>query len=136
MIRRPPRSTLFPYTTLFRSLLRQAGRPGEPTRSRRDGARLARDRERTAYDGAIALPLGGRYVVEGRLLSPGPDAGAEGQGPRGIRQPKGGTQGQAGFVARVDRGTSRALSGSMHSAVRPVPHRLIKQSLADDAGLA
>src|SRR2546429_2197171 len=25
MIRRPPRSTLFPYTTLFRSLLDQAG---------------------------------------------------------------------------------------------------------------
>src|SRR3712207_6907831 len=39
MIRRPPRSTLFPYTTLFRSrvvshpsrcLLRQADHPGEP----------------------------------------------------------------------------------------------------------
>src|SRR3712207_8519843 len=27
MIRRPPRSTLFPYTTLFRSELRQAARP-------------------------------------------------------------------------------------------------------------
>src|SRR2546425_7917710 len=27
MIRRPPRSTLFPYTTLFRSLLRQFGAP-------------------------------------------------------------------------------------------------------------
>src|SRR2546422_3876231 len=26
MIRRPPRSTLFPYTTLFRSLLRQQNR--------------------------------------------------------------------------------------------------------------
>src|SRR2546421_5202783 len=26
MIRRPPRSTLFPYTTLFRSLVRDAGR--------------------------------------------------------------------------------------------------------------
>src|SRR2546425_4007910 len=26
MIRRPPRSTLFPYTTLFRSWLRQPGR--------------------------------------------------------------------------------------------------------------
>src|SRR3712207_8181054 len=26
MIRRPPRSTLFPYTTLFRSLLRMASR--------------------------------------------------------------------------------------------------------------
>src|SRR5438270_6767036 len=30
MIRRPPRSTLFPYTTLFRSVLQlQALRPGE-----------------------------------------------------------------------------------------------------------
>src|SRR5256885_5010708 len=27
MIRRPPRSTLFPYTTLFRSLLAATGRP-------------------------------------------------------------------------------------------------------------
>src|SRR5690348_18512584 len=27
MIRRPPRSTLFPYTTLFRSLRRQVPRP-------------------------------------------------------------------------------------------------------------
>src|SRR2546427_6806241 len=26
MIRRPPRSTLFPYTTLFRSILREAAR--------------------------------------------------------------------------------------------------------------
>src|SRR3712207_3065932 len=30
MIRRPPRSTLFPYTTLFRS----KGRPGSPPRRR------------------------------------------------------------------------------------------------------
>src|SRR2546427_7589063 len=28
MIRRPPRSTLFPYTTLFRSNPNSAGRPG------------------------------------------------------------------------------------------------------------
>src|SRR5256886_7329247 len=28
MIRRPPRSTLFPYTTLFRSLLLGSGTPG------------------------------------------------------------------------------------------------------------
>src|SRR3712207_8382455 len=34
MIRRPPRSTLFPYTTLFRSLRRPgpAGRCGDPRR--------------------------------------------------------------------------------------------------------
>src|SRR2546426_6882635 len=30
MIRRPPRSTLFPYTTLFRSLLGAARRDAEP----------------------------------------------------------------------------------------------------------
>src|SRR5690348_17693434 len=35
MIRRPPRSTLFPYTTLFRSRLRPPAerRPGEPPRA-------------------------------------------------------------------------------------------------------
>src|SRR3712207_8183292 len=59
MIRRPPRSTLFPYTTLFRSLLLRvhpvqdaaAARGGRPRRARgrrgrrgrrRGGARLAR----------------------------------------------------------------------------------------------
>src|SRR5256885_3220864 len=33
MIRRPPRSTLFPYTTLFRSLLRRALVNGTPQRA-------------------------------------------------------------------------------------------------------
>src|SRR3712207_8286211 len=44
MIRRPPRSTLFPYTTLFRSA-REAGprcaRPGPPRRSPYVGAPTA-----------------------------------------------------------------------------------------------
>src|SRR3712207_8971903 len=40
MIRRPPRSTLFPYTTLFRS----GGDPGREGRLQRLGQR-ARDRE-------------------------------------------------------------------------------------------
>src|SRR6266487_5861883 len=41
MIRRPPRSTLFPYTTLFRS------RPDSPHRPARPGAgRGAQDRDR------------------------------------------------------------------------------------------
>src|SRR5256885_9991437 len=47
MIRRPPRSTLFPYTTLFRSTRGPAGRdrPGCPLPSRRRaGARGARRR--------------------------------------------------------------------------------------------
>src|SRR2546430_11917917 len=44
MIRRPPRSTLFPYTTLFRSA---AGRPDR-------GAVGARDHERAGPGGADA----------------------------------------------------------------------------------
>src|SRR2546422_1152037 len=39
MIRRPPRSTLFPYTTLFRSPLRHRGAEPQPLPVRRfDGA--------------------------------------------------------------------------------------------------
>src|SRR3712207_7780654 len=36
MIRRPPRSTLFPYTTLFRSAQHGGERVGEPGRDRAD----------------------------------------------------------------------------------------------------
>src|SRR2546426_8166309 len=40
MIRRPPRSTLFPYTTLFRSVEGQHGRAADPGRLGPGGARL------------------------------------------------------------------------------------------------
>src|SRR3712207_7873173 len=40
MIRRPPRSTLFPYTTLFRSLPRNAARVTCPPRAPRNGRAL------------------------------------------------------------------------------------------------
>src|SRR3712207_8622812 len=43
MIRRPPRSTLVPYTTLFRSILRSSGGGS----SRDDGARAAIHRSRS-----------------------------------------------------------------------------------------
>src|SRR3712207_8465019 len=43
MIRRPPRSTLFPYTTLFRSAV--AGLP-DPGVADRDAVDLAADRQR------------------------------------------------------------------------------------------
>src|SRR5690348_17802738 len=50
MIRRPPRSTLFPYTTLFRSrlqlvLLQVPGAAQLAAQSRRDRARQGRDGE-------------------------------------------------------------------------------------------
>src|SRR5580658_11133652 len=47
MIRRPPRSTLFPYTTLFRSRgARSAAAPGRPPGSRR--GRRSRSEEHTS----------------------------------------------------------------------------------------
>src|SRR3989454_7365306 len=49
MIRRPPRSTLFPYTTLFRSRREQQQRQREPQGTPRDAeqrqSRQARDNE-------------------------------------------------------------------------------------------
>src|SRR5260221_8403702 len=46
MIRRPPRSTLFPYTTLFRSLCRANGRGLIFKRRRRPTLRTLRRRDR------------------------------------------------------------------------------------------
>src|SRR3712207_6965084 len=66
MIRRPPRSTLFPYTTLFRSHLPELGLRA---RGRRAGDRQGRDERRAVVlgpeaAGADALPAHQR----GRLL--------------------------------------------------------------------
>src|SRR5256885_12316735 len=49
MIRRPPRSTLFPYTTLFRSP-RSSARRGERVR-RGQAARQCRDKLQAAWKG-------------------------------------------------------------------------------------
>src|SRR5258707_12043044 len=60
MIRRPPRSTLFPYTTLFRSRRRAVDHPAElrPDRcrveSRRRRLRRPRDRKSTRLNSSHA----------------------------------------------------------------------------------
>src|SRR2546428_4795540 len=72
MIRRPPRSTLFPYTTLFRSL--HVRRPG----ARAAGGAHAAGRGPPAGTDALALPGGD---VPAR---PGPARG--GAGHRGRRE--------------------------------------------------
>src|SRR3712207_9357064 len=73
MIRRPPRSTLFPYTTLFRSPARPgasggrcAGSGGHESRSRR--ARSRRAGRVSPTDPAVG---GGTFVV-GNPLPPPP----------------------------------------------------------------
>src|SRR2546430_10095346 len=50
MIRRPPRSTLFPYTTLFRSLCVQDGNQGIPKR-------VGKRRRTTLPNGLLGLEM-------------------------------------------------------------------------------
>src|SRR2546425_7415246 len=61
MIRRPPRSTLFPYTTLFRSAAPRDQRPGRHAErrhaARRSAARAARRR------GSAAARLGRTRIL-------------------------------------------------------------------------
>src|SRR5436309_5846924 len=51
MIRRPPRSTLFPYTTLFRSI--DAARHVMTRRDREEGARIVVEADRVVEAGGL-----------------------------------------------------------------------------------
>src|SRR5258705_7071483 len=66
MIRRPPRSTLFPYTTLFRSRLLRRFAPRNDVRVSSRAARSARESrsQRSDPDDAIARTLGGAACME------------------------------------------------------------------------
>src|SRR2546427_6529555 len=64
MIRRPPRSTLFPYTTLFRSLHRHlASRPCRRGRPHHRRGPLGREGDRRGRARADRHPLGGAPAV-------------------------------------------------------------------------
>src|SRR5256885_16932241 len=65
MIRRPPRSTLFPYTTLFRS-----GEPGERVRPE-ERVGVGEDQEITPRDRDPAIQ--GQRLSDPRLLADQPD---------------------------------------------------------------
>src|SRR3989449_2043870 len=74
MIRRPPRSTLFPYTTLFRSILKSGRthmmdavpiRLGQEFSSYATAMRRAADVLRQAQEGLRELGLGGSAVGTG-----------------------------------------------------------------------
>src|SRR3712207_7835646 len=72
MIRRPPRSTLFPYTTLFRSLQRRRAAPGAGREVRPRGQ--AQDTEAGAAEAAAVRDPPG--VGAGRHRLPGQVPGA------------------------------------------------------------
>src|SRR5687767_14061759 len=65
MIRRPPRSTLFPYTTLFRSAPRLAGRPAGALQEVRRGAERVGHRV-DDIAAAVAVEVDRRALESGR----------------------------------------------------------------------
>src|SRR2546430_16248961 len=95
MIRRPPRSTLFPYTTLFRSRRARAGDrrgrpqgPGRLRRPQREDAGLRRSRVR-ALRAARGQRRGGGGGRGGGFLHP--RRGTTGPPARGDGRDSGGT---------------------------------------------
>src|SRR5438445_13655895 len=54
MIRRPPRSTLFPYTTLFRSQRAHRGQPAGPAAPGQDASGTIIDRKSTRLNSSHA----------------------------------------------------------------------------------
>src|SRR5688572_31380245 len=60
MIRRPPRSTLFPYTTLFRSQRHGAREEGRPRRKSQLSCRAARVPHPPGADEGIGAPVVGQ----------------------------------------------------------------------------
>src|SRR3989454_11671282 len=93
MIRRPPRSTLFPYTTLFRSALERL-RTAEPERRLQAGERVGREgRALLERDPHFVVPvdLVGREGHEARLggrrgVQVLADTGAKLLNPAGVRE--------------------------------------------------
>src|SRR3989440_6492743 len=94
MIRRPPRSTLFPYTTLFRSHVRRAG-----------------DRRGSRGDPRRPVRTGGCRVRRGRVPPRGPPFGARARGVRRAgdggsalaHEPRRGTPDRAGRRRGLER---------------------------------
>src|SRR3989442_2705189 len=86
MIRRPPRSTLFPYTTLFRSdrqtARARAGRRGDPGRGARPAAAV---RDHAAVSGDPGAQGSGRAASAGGVVRSAPAARAHRTGMTPMR---------------------------------------------------
>src|SRR2546427_9435630 len=69
MIRRPPRSTLFPYTTLFRSrleLVEGAAGVAQPAARHHRHGHAARRHERREHQRHLVADAAGRVLVDAR----------------------------------------------------------------------
>src|SRR3990167_263263 len=109
MIRRPPRSTLFPYTTLFRSI----GGPPDPRADRRAlPRRPARPLAPAALQRALRVPQPFRSShVRARRRSPAPRAHPLARRrPHPVRTPPTARAGHPSRVGRAARATAQAKS--------------------------
>src|SRR3989454_6217941 len=98
MIRRPPRSTLFPYTTLFRSSRRSTGRAGRDGLEPRVGLPLAALHRQLHLVGAPArVTVRDRHAGAGRAVPEIPREGAA----RGVRGAAG--EGAGTTAAQIGR---------------------------------
>src|SRR2546426_10154753 len=131
MIRRPPRSTLFPYTTLFRSLiLRRFDREGPRASGRRDvqaqSARIPGGGILQHFRGGRRQREGGRVMLEklpGNPVGYDPlQPGASRSGADEWRRPVIGTRGGGGPYGlagvRVQRIQKSARLGMLRAVVR------------------
>src|SRR5256885_15176364 len=128
MIRRPPRSTLFPYTTLFRSWLEQLRRDGL---ERREAATV--NRARTVLLQGGEMPRGAVALMQGKSVSRKPTVVFEHQSvARDLGQNARGGDRKTARVAFDQRGlrkTQRLHDQAVHQHV--VRRRLqSRQSLA------
>src|SRR2546427_8420867 len=126
MIRRPPRSPLFPYTTLFRSLDLRAHGDRRAARARPGAGRLL-SRERRLRD-PVPPPLGDevpRGAAPDERGAPGADArdvSARHEPGRGRRRPPDAAVRDGAVVARVLVALAAARPPPRHGmAVRDVP---------------
>src|SRR3712207_2329366 len=105
MIRRPPRSTLFPYTTLFRSLV-----PGGVVAGgrRRPAVPAGPDRRRRGPRRAVVPAAGGAPARRGRRPLPARTGLAGGPAAAGPHRPLGGRVLAGGGRARGRRPARRA----------------------------
>src|SRR3712207_9553341 len=94
MIRRPPRSTLFPYTTLFRSLARVdvPDAPHHPDRVTHRGDRLG-GREPPSTHGLDRVPEGTRSQAQLEPAATEQVEAGRGAGDDGGRAPREGGEG-------------------------------------------
>src|SRR5256884_748320 len=135
MIRRPPRSTLFPYTTLFRSLTIKGEGELRARRERRASwftKKTQNAKERTAEQAARLGTDGNRsYNSEtcGKFNPPGKkERGADSQDGKFMEAVPRGQGGSAGPAWREFRGAARGIrccdgAVGMRQVFAPVPDR-------------